>query len=274
MINKSTLDKNIKLQKRKSRTLRLVLIAIFVALIAVGAFIKFPIGIVPVSMQCAMCVLCALILGANDGVATIAIYLIMGLIGIPIFTAGGGFTYVLQPTFGYLLGYIVAVPVGAIVARGVHNTARPKLWRLLFGALTVLAILYTFGVFYMYLMLNYYMGSAIDMSKAWLTGAAVFLPTDCMWCVVASLIAYKVVPLVHKYTLGRLSVTQTEEYIRTTETESDESDDDGYAFNNGSGDNYELNNDNNISRDNGNVLSENDNSSSDNDNISSGGIVS
>lgn len=277
MINKSTLDKNIKLQKRKSRTLRLVLIAIFVALIAVGAFIKFPIGIVPVSMQCAMCVLCALILGAKDGVATIAIYLIMGLIGIPIFTAGGGFTYVLQPTFGYLLGYIVAVPVGAIVARGVHNTARPKLWRLLLGALTVLAILYTFGVFYMYLMLNYYMGNAIDMSKAWLTGAAVFLPTDCMWCVVASLIAYKVVPLVYKYTLGRLSVTQTEEYIRTHETESDESDDDNYAFNNGSGelddDNYALNNDNYVSSDNGNVSSENDNLSSDNDNISSGGIV-
>ena len=277
MINKSTLDKNIKLQKRKSRTLRLVLIAIFVALIAVGAFIKFPIGIVPVSMQCAMCVLCALILGAKDGVATIAIYLIMGLVGIPIFTAGGGFTYVLQPTFGYLLGYIVAVPVGAIVARGVHNTARPKLWRLLLGALTVLAILYTFGVFYMYLMLNYYLGSAIDMSKAWLTGAAVFLPTDCMWCIVASLIAYKVVPLVYKYTLGRLSVTQTEEYIRTHETESDETDDDNYAFNNGSGelddDNYALNYDNNVSSDNGNVSSENDNVSSDNDNISSGGII-
>lgn len=215
---------SVKLQKRKSRTLRLVLIAIFVALIAVGAFIKFPIGIVPVSMQCAMCVLCALILGARDGAATIAIYLIMGLIGIPIFTAGGGFTYVLQPTFGYLLGYLVAVPVGAIVARGIHNTARPKLWRLLLGAFTVLAILYTFGVFYMYLMLNFYMGKALDMSKAWLTGAAVFLPTDTMWCVVASLISYKVVPLVYKYTLGRLSITQTEEYVRTANTES-ESDD-------------------------------------------------
>ena len=224
-------------------------------------------------MQCAMCVLCALILGAKDGVATIAIYLIMGLIGIPIFTAGGGFTYVLQPTFGYLLGYIVAVPVGAIVARGLHNTARPKLWRLLLGSFTVLAILYTFGVFYMYLMLNYYMGSAIDMSKAWLTGAAVFLPTDCMWCVVASLIAYKVVPLVHKYTLGRLSVTQTEEYARTPEADSDESDDGSYALNN-CDDNYELNNDNNIASDNDNLSSGNDNLPSDNDNISSGGIVS
>ncbi|MDE5601140.1 MAG: biotin transporter BioY [Clostridia bacterium] len=262
---------SVKLQKRKSRTLRLVLIAIFIALIAVGAFIKFPIGIIPVSMQCAMCVLCALILGAKDGAATIAIYLIMGLIGIPIFTAGGGFTYVLQPTFGYLLGYLVAVPVGAIVARGVHNTARPKLWRLLLGSLTVLAILYTFGVFYMYLMLNFYMGKALDMSKAWLTGAAVFLPTDGMWCVVASLIAYKVVPLVYKYTLGRLSVTQTEEYVRTPETESNESNDDSYMFSDGSDvssdDNYELNNGNNHLLDNGN------NVSSDSSNISSGGIV-
>lgn len=202
---------------RRGRTLRLVLIAIFVALIAVGAFIKFPIGIVPVSMQCAMCVLCALMLGAKDGVIAVAVYLIMGLVGIPIFTAGGGFGYVLQPTFGYLVGYIFAVPIGALVARGVKNTSRPKLWRLILGAFTVLTILYTFGVMYMYFILNLYMGKALEMSKAWLTGAAVFLPTDSVWCVVAALVAYKVVPLVFKRNVGMYGIKAElcmEEYQR------------------------------------------------------------
>ncbi|MCM1306873.1 MAG: biotin transporter BioY [Bacteroides sp.] len=212
--------KNLQLnraKRRKNRTLRLVLIAVFIALIAVGAFVKFPVGIVPVSMQCAMCVLCALMLGAKDATIAVAIYIAMGLVGIPIFTAGGGFSYVLQPTFGYLLGYLVAVPAGAIVARGVKNTSRPRLWRLLLGAFCALAILYTIGVMYMYLMLNFYIGKAMELSKAWLTGAAVFLPTDCMWCVVASIAAYKVVPLVFRKSEGMFNLRAdlcNEEYER------------------------------------------------------------
>ena len=213
-----------KLKKRRGRTLRLVLISLFVALIAVGAFIKFPIGIVPVSMQCAFCILCALMLGAKDATIAVAIYLAMGLVGIPIFTAGGGFSYVLQPTFGYLMGYLFALPVGAIIARGVRNTSRPKLWRLLLGAFAALAIVYTFGVMYMYLMLNFYMGKAMEMSKAWMTGCAVFLPTDCVWCVVASLVAYRVVPLVFRKSEGMHNVRAVicnEEYERIEISQSD-----------------------------------------------------
>ena len=67
----------LKNKRKRARTLRLVLIAIFVALIAVGAFIKFPIGIVPVSMQCAVCILCALLLGAKDATIAVLIYLAM-----------------------------------------------------------------------------------------------------------------------------------------------------------------------------------------------------
>lgn len=89
---------DIKKRKRenvKTQTLRLARIAVFVALIAAGAFVKIPIGIVPVSLQCAVCILCALLLGAKDATVAVAIYIVMGLVGIPIFTAGGGFTYVL-----------------------------------------------------------------------------------------------------------------------------------------------------------------------------------
>ena len=200
----------------------MVLIALFVGLIAVGAFIKFPIGIVPVSMQCAVCIFCALTLGAKDATIAVAIYLAMGLAGIPIFTAGGGITYVLQPTFGYLIGYIFAVPVGAIVARGIKNTSRPKFWRLLLGAFCVLAILYTFGVTYMYLMLNFYMGKTTALSSAWLTGAAVFLPTDCCWCVVAAAVAHRVVPLVFKRVDGMHGLKAdlcAEEYSRGAQDE-------------------------------------------------------
>ena len=107
-----------------SRTLRIVRIAVFVALIIVGAFVKFPIGIVPVSMQFAFCMFASLMLGGLDSFACVAIYIVMGLIGIPVFSAGGGFAYVLQPTFGYILGFLIAAPVGGFVARGSQSCMR------------------------------------------------------------------------------------------------------------------------------------------------------
>lgn len=179
-------------QKNVGRTVRLVRIAVFVALIIVGAFVKFPVGIVPVSMQFAFCMFASLMLGGVDSFACVAIYVVMGLVGIPVFSQGGGFAYVLQPTFGYILGFLIAAPVGGFVARGLKNDAVLKFWRLLLGALCSLVIVYVVGVTYMYLMLNFYVGTAMSASKAWLVGCAVFLPTDTAWCVVGALVTFAV----------------------------------------------------------------------------------
>ena len=175
--------------KAVSRTLRLVRIAIFLALIIVGAFVKFPIGIVPVSMQFAFCMFASLMLGGTDSLICVAIYIAMGLVGIPVFSAGGGIFYVLQPTFGYILGFLIGAPISGYIARGFKNNAPISVWRMLLGAFSALAIVYAVGVFYMYLMLNFYVGTAMSMSKAWLAGCAVFLPTDVSWCVIGSLVA-------------------------------------------------------------------------------------
>ncbi len=184
----------------RHRTLRMVMIAVFVALIAVGAFIKVPIGIVPVSLQLAMAMLCALLLGPWDSLICISVYLAMGLIGIPVFTAGGGPGYVFQPTFGYLLGYLLALPVCGVIARGVRCEARPRFIRALIGAFAAIAIVYTAGVAYMYLMLKFYAGSDITLSRAIVTGAAVFLPTDITFAVLASLICVRVAPVLARFT--------------------------------------------------------------------------
>lgn len=184
--------------RAKAYTLRMARIAIFVALIAVGAFIKIPIGIVPVAMQFAFAMLAGLMLGAKDGLIAVVIYIAMGLFGLPIFTAGGGFQYVFQPTFGYIAGYIIAVPVCGIIARGVRGDAPLKLSRMMIGAFTAMAIVYFVGVMYMYFILNVYLGTGIAMGKAWITGCAVFIPTDTMWCIVGAIIAYKTLPYINK----------------------------------------------------------------------------
>ncbi|WP_312461130.1 biotin transporter BioY, partial [Proteiniclasticum sp.] len=88
-------------------TRELTLLPLFTVLTAVGAFIKIPIGAVPVSLQTVFVLLSALLLGKKAAISQ-GVYVLLGLLGLPIFTGGGGIGYVLTPTFGYLMGFIAA----------------------------------------------------------------------------------------------------------------------------------------------------------------------
>ena len=88
-------------------TRELTLLPLFTVLTAVGAFIKIPLGAVPVSLQTVFVLLSALLLGKKAAISQ-GLYVLLGLLGLPIFTGGGGIGYVLTPTFGYLIGFIAA----------------------------------------------------------------------------------------------------------------------------------------------------------------------
>ena len=83
------------------------LIALMAALTAVGAFITVPIPPVPFSLQIFFAILSGALLGSKKGAAAVGIYVLLGLCGLPVFTKGAGISYLLQPTFGYLAGFIV-----------------------------------------------------------------------------------------------------------------------------------------------------------------------
>ena len=80
------------------------MIAMFVALVIVGGFISVPIPFtdVQLSFQTVFVIAAGLILGSRDGALAVVIYVTMGLIGIPVFTQGGGIGYVLMPSLWYL----------------------------------------------------------------------------------------------------------------------------------------------------------------------------
>lgn len=84
----------------------LVLFALFTALIAIGAFIRIPVPFCPFTLQLLFTTLAGLLLGSRRGAASVAVYVFLGTIGLPVFTSGGGPSYIFQPTFGYLLGFI------------------------------------------------------------------------------------------------------------------------------------------------------------------------
>ena len=103
----------------------IVLCALFIALVAVGAFIRIPVGTDVYTLQFLFTLLAGVLLGARLGAVAVGVYVLMGLVGIPVFASGGGPSYVLQPTFGYLVGFILQGWVtGALARRGVPTFRR------------------------------------------------------------------------------------------------------------------------------------------------------
>ena len=119
-------EKGLKHMKTKD----LVLCAMFVALIAVGAFIKIPVPVVPFTLQFLFTMLAGLLLGPVNGALAVVVYIVLGLIGLPIFTQGGGPGYIFQPSFGYIIGFAVAAYVNGKIA----NAKTHPSYRRLLGA--------------------------------------------------------------------------------------------------------------------------------------------
>lgn len=103
----------------------LAYIAVFAALIIVLAFVSIPVGAagVPIVLQNAAIVLAGLVLGGRRGFLVAALFLFLGLIGLPVL-AGGRTTLsaLAGPTVGYLVGYLVSAGVAGLIA----YRARPR----------------------------------------------------------------------------------------------------------------------------------------------------
>lgn len=96
-----------------------VLIALGAAITAVGAFIAIPLPLspVPIVLQNFFIVLIALVLGPKMGTASVALYLLTGALGLPVFAGGkGGFAHFFGPTGGYLAGFLLSAWITGTLA--------------------------------------------------------------------------------------------------------------------------------------------------------------
>ena len=92
----------------RSKTTRLSICALLAALTVVGAYLRITIGQVPITLQTLFVYLSGNILTPGFAAAAQGSYLLCGLIGVPVFTTGGGPAAVLQPSFGYLISFPIA----------------------------------------------------------------------------------------------------------------------------------------------------------------------
>ena len=180
---------------RKINTKQLVLCALFVALIAAGAFLKIPVPVVPFTLQFLFTMLAGLLLGGKLGAIAVCVYIVLGLAGLPIFAQGGGIGYLFQPSFGYIIGFAVGALVTGVIANRVE---RPSFRRLLAADFLGLGVVYLFGMVYYYLMSNLYLGNPIGLWPLFLYCFVMAVPGDILLCIVGAILGRRLIPLIQK----------------------------------------------------------------------------
>lgn len=180
-VDKKNGDLNISAQLQMT-----VYSSLMAALIAVGAFIAIPVGPVPIVLQNMFVMLAGLLLGMRWGLASVGLYLLAGVCGLPVFSGGGaGLAHIFGPTGGYLLGYLPAVLIIGLVSEKAKSML-PKLLALLVGALFV----YLFGVTWLKIV------TGMSLQKALTVGMLPFLVGDAIKIIAALFIAKVLQPVI------------------------------------------------------------------------------
>jgi biotin transport system substrate-specific component len=167
----------------------MTLTALFAVLTAVGAFIRVPFPPVPITLQTLFVFLSGTLLGSRMGALSQILYVGMGLIGLPVFTGGGGPQYILHPTFGYLLGFIAgAWTIGFISERARKNSFTVFMIACLSGT----AVIYSLGAAGLYINLNYVAGKATTLRQVLEFGVIPFVAGDILKMLGTAVLASRV----------------------------------------------------------------------------------
>jgi biotin transport system substrate-specific component len=175
------------------KTKEMILVALFAALTAVGAFIKIPIGPAPITLQFFFTALSGILLGPYLGSLSQLIYVVLGLCGLPVFTAGGGPSYIFNPTFGYLIGFII---VPFVIGKIAEKSKRPSMLRYFLSCILGVLIIYAIGVPYMFMIFKFVTHTNITFLKTLVIGCIVFLPGDTIKCIIAAYLGVRIAPMI------------------------------------------------------------------------------
>ena len=150
------------------------------------------------TLQWFFVLLAGLLLGSRRAFLSVSTYLLIGLVGIPVFARGGGPSYLIRPTFGFLLGFALAAYVMGKIVEWMHAS---KPGACLFSATVGYVIYYGMGILYFYFITHFVV--VTPDTVGWGAIFAVYcLPTmipDYMLCILAVTVAGRLRP-----SMGRL----------------------------------------------------------------------
>jgi biotin transport system substrate-specific component len=161
----------------------MVYASLFGALTAVGAYIIIPLPPVPITLQTLFLGMAGILLGARLGALSQTLYLLLGIIGLPVFAGGkAGIGVLLGPTGGYLIGFVAAA---ALIGKIARMKEKPGFAWLCLSLLMGELVMYGLGILQLALV------ARLSLLKALTVGLLPFLPGDGIKVVLTALIALK-----------------------------------------------------------------------------------
>lgn len=191
------------MKQTSSRTRSVVFCALSIALMAVAAWVTVPFGPVPFTLQTLAVMFVLFALTPTEALVAIGGYLVLGGIGLPVFSSfKGGLAALLGPTGGFIVGFFVAAAVALGIAYLVRNVSlfNSETERTFFGAsikagvlarnllmgIVFLVVLYGFGWAWLAISAN------MDPMAAFAAAVAPFVVIDLLKMVAAVLLAQAV----------------------------------------------------------------------------------
>jgi len=189
----------------------LIFVPLFAALIAVSGFIAFPLPgtPVPIVLQNMMPILTSGLLGGLYGTASTVLFLIAGLLGLPVFSGGrGGIAHLLGPTGGFLIGYLAAAAFLiiffrkpgakdlALVSSGKNNSIKLiNYLKIIAASFSGFALIYVFGIARFMQLTNRGLFESLNLA------CIPYLPGDFIKMILVSALIYKLRPVTARYFL-------------------------------------------------------------------------
>jgi len=152
-------------------------VAVFTALLVAAAVVPgIPLGGagVPITLQTLAVMLTGLVLGPIRGGLAVLLYLLLGFVGLPVFSRGQSGLQVLSgPTAGYLVSFVVAALVVGLAARVVLRRARQSLWvplLLVASFATTVVVVHALGILGLMVNLRLPLSAAVSADLPFLPG--------------------------------------------------------------------------------------------------------
>jgi len=176
------------------KTRNLVFIALFVALMTAGAFLRIPLPFISVTFQLFFALLAGIILGPVKGLIAMAVYMAIGLMGIPVFSLGGGPSYVLQPSFGFILGFLPAAYFSGLAYKNLQFDERASAY---ISYISGMLASYIIGIPYLYIIMRFYSGNTDTTLAAVTVSMLIYALKDAVLGIVLIIFAGRI-PMLRK----------------------------------------------------------------------------
>ena len=170
----------------------MALCALFAAFCCVCSILTLPIGVVPVSLATFGVMATTMILGEKRAIISVALFIILGVVGLPVFAGmQGGVSVIAGPTGGYIYSYILMVPIVGLASKCLNKTVSSGMFTML-GCLAAMFVNYLVGTIHFMLVADLESKSFISIL---LTCVLPFIIGDIIKSILAIIIAPRLKPL-------------------------------------------------------------------------------